>query len=142
MPCTLIPIPRADYLLPSKPSDIIPGLAKLEDGSDSFGQYLNGGIFAGGAILFMAPHYMLGENEYADTILRAMLRRQTEGAFPNGGGFQNGIINLYPEGAEVVDWEGNPNGYEGFHSFDYWFLQALFIREPEFRRRLFRPLYP
>lgn len=60
LPCTLVPVPRADYLLPSKPGDKIPGLAKLEDGSDSFGQYLNGGIWPSGAGWFMKPYYMLG----------------------------------------------------------------------------------
>ncbi len=140
LPCTLVPVPRADYLLPRGPRDIIPGLAKLEDGSDSFGIYLNGGVLPGSTIEFLAAHYVLGEDEHADAILRAMLRRQTEGAYPNGGGFQNGIINSYPGGAEVTDWEGKPCGYEGYHSFNYRFLLAVLLREPKFRQRLFRPL--
>jgi len=83
---------------------------------------------------------VLGEDEPADAILWAMLRRQAEGAWPNGGGFQNGFVDQYPHGAEVVDWEGNPCGYEGSYSSSYPFLLAVLLREPRFRQRLYRNL--
>ena len=139
LPLTLVPIPRADYLLPHSPSDVIPGLAKLEDGSDSFGIYLNGGVAPCGTLDFLQAHYVVGEDEHADAFLRAMLHRQTEGAYPNGGGFQNGVVNHYPKGTEFTDWQGKTCGYEGHMAFTFTFLQSVLLREPDFRCRLFRP---
>jgi hypothetical protein len=43
-----------------------------------------------------------------------MLDRQVRGVFANGGGFQNGVINMGPGGAEFMDWNGKPCGYEGY----------------------------
>ncbi len=137
LPCTLVPVPRESYLI-EFPVGIV-GTPGLDDGSDTFGQYLNGGVWPG-SIEFLAAHYVLGEDGPADAILRMMLRRQTEGAYPNGGGFQNGIVDQYPHGAESVDWEGNSRGYEGYHSFNFRFLQLVLLREPPFRQRLFRTL--
>ena len=75
-------------------------------------------------------------NVHADKILRAMLKRQTQGAYPNGGGFHNGIVNSHPHGAEVTDWDGNPNGYEGYHTYNFRWLMAVLLREPEYLQRL------
>ncbi len=69
-----------------------------------------------------------------------MLRRQSEGVFPNGGGFQNGVINKYPQGAEFFDWDGNTCGYEGHLVYSWTFLQAILLREPAYRERVFRPV--
>lgn len=140
LPLTLVPVPRCDYLLPSKPGDVIPGLAKQADGGDSFGIYLNGGLGPGRTLEFLVAHYLLGEAEHADAMLRPILRHQSEGAYPNGGGFQNGVVNHYPNGGDFTDWEGKPCGYEGCNSYHYRFLQAVLLRQAEFRRRLLRPL--
>jgi hypothetical protein len=138
LPVTLVPIPREDYLI--EYPDGIAGCPTRDDGTDTFGIYLNGGIIVFGTLDFLQAHYMLGEDEHADAIIRAMLRRQNEGAYPNGGGFQNGIVNHYPKGAEVTNWQGKTCGYEGYHSCSFTFLQSVLLREPEFRRRLLRPL--
>jgi hypothetical protein len=66
-----------------------------------------------------------------------MLQRQHTGVFPHGGGFQNGVINRMPEGAEFFDWSGNTCGYEGHLVYSWMFLQALLLREPQYRDRLF-----
>ena len=47
---------------------------------DTFGQYMNGGITAGQVLHFLAAHYVVGEPERADRVLRAMLERQRQAA--------------------------------------------------------------
>jgi hypothetical protein len=143
VPITLVPVRRGDYLQP-KPPDGAPssicGAPEREDGTDTFGKYLNGGCLVSDAVHFMTALYIVGEREKADRILGAMLDRQVRGVFPNGGGFQNGVVDKYPLGAEFYDWNGNTCGYEGHLTYSFSFLQALLLREPELRARLFRPL--
>ena len=75
-------------------------------------------------------------------ILDAMLKRQEEGVFPNGGGFQNGVVNRLPFGAEYFQWDGTtPAGYEGHLVYSWTFLHAIFLREPQFRERIFGLLH-
>lgn len=131
VPPMLIPVRRDDYLLP----DAI-GIPQREDGSDTFGYYMNGGITAGQVLHFLAAHYVIGENERADRVLRAMLDRQAE------GGFQNGAVNAYPKGIDWTTWDGQPAGYEGYLADSFRFLQAVLLRESHFRARLYRPLAP
>ncbi|MBN2290816.1 MAG: hypothetical protein JXM70_00230 [Pirellulales bacterium] len=129
VPSSLLPVSRADYLLP----DAI-GCPKHEDGSDTFGQYMNGGISAGQVLHFLAAHYVVGEGDKADAILRAMLGRQQQGLF------QNGMTDAALRGIDWTDWNGNPTGYEGYLADSFRFLQAVLLREPAFRQRLYRPL--
>ena len=63
-----------------------------------------------------------------------MLSRQAQ------GGFQNGAVNEYPKGIDWTTWDGKPAGYEGYLSDSFRFLQAVLLREPEARARLYRPL--
>lgn len=144
VPLTLVPVRKGDYLQarPGHPASDICGAPEREDGTDTFGKYLNGGCCVSDAIHFMTALYMVGENDKADRILRAMLERQHNGVFPNGGGFQNGVVDKYPNGAEFFTWDGQTCGYEGHLTYSFSFLQALFLREPEFRAKLFRPLLP
>jgi hypothetical protein len=135
VPVTLAPVRRGDYIMGGGA-----GAPTREDGSDTFGQYLNGGCLVSDTVHFMTALYMVGESEKADRILHAMLARQEKGVFPNGGGFQNGVINAYPQGAEFYTWDGKTCGYEGHLTYSYSFLQAVLLREPSFRARLFRPL--
>jgi hypothetical protein len=115
-------------------------MPEREDGSDAFQQYLNGGCCVSDAYYFITALYMVGENEKADRILKAMIKRQVQGVFPNGGGFQNGVVDRYPDGAEFYDWQGNTCGYEGHLVYSFSFLQSVFLREPCFRERVLRPL--
>ncbi len=130
IPSTLIPVRRSDYLLPDSL-----GCPKNEDGTDSFGHYMNGGISAGHSLHWMMAHHRVGESEYADAFLREMLKRQEQ------GGFQNGVTDEAPRGIDWTDWEGKPNGYEGYLSDNYRFLQAAALRNPELRKRFYRPLF-
>jgi hypothetical protein len=80
---------------------------------------------------------MVGMNSEADLILNAMLKRQQDGAFKNGGGFQNGFVDRMGLGAEVFDWEGNPAGYEGHLVYCWSFLHSMLLREPAPRDRVY-----
>jgi len=129
VPPMLVPVRRDDYLQPN-----CIGLPQKEDGTDTFGQYMNGGITAGHVLHFLAAHYVLGENERADTVLRAMLARQMS------GGFQNGVRDASMEGIDWTTWDGHPSGYEGYLADSFRFLQAVLLREAPFRERFYRPL--
>jgi hypothetical protein len=80
---------------------------------------------------------MAGMKRQADMILEAMLKRQNDGVFSNGGGFQNGFVDHMGAGAEVFDWKGNPAGYEGHLVYCWAFLHSMLIREPAFRERVY-----
>ncbi len=134
VPAALVPIIKQDYLqgIPAG-SCGVPG---REDGSDTFGQYMNGGIHAGHTLHFLAAHYVAGEPEFADQILRAMLERQQLGLF------QNGVWGESPRGTEWTTWDGNPSGADGYLADNFRFLAAILLREPELRKRFYRPLNP
>ena len=135
VPITLVPVRRGDYLLGN-----VCGSPTNEDGSDTFGWYLNGGCLVSDAVYFITAMHIVGEGDKGDKVLQAMLDRQQKGVFANGGGFQNGVINKYPLGAEFFTWDGQTCGYEGHLTYSFSFLQAVFLREPAFRAHLFRPL--
>lgn len=137
VPLTLVPVRRGDYLIGLEG----PGAPKKEDGSDGFGYYLNGGCCVSDAVYFITALHIAGEHARGDRILRAMVERQARGVFPNGGGFQNGVINEGGRGAEFYNWEGKATGYEGHLTYSFSFLQAILLREPAWRARLFRPLH-
>jgi hypothetical protein len=124
LPCTLIPVRRGDYIGKSCFDPM------REDGTGMFGQYLNGGCCVSDAMDFLTANYMVGERERADLILHAMLERQQRGGFQNGFG----------GGGEFFTWNGMPCGYEGHLTYSWAFLQAVLLREPLFRERLYRPL--
>jgi hypothetical protein len=138
VPITLAPVRRGDYLTGLPPGTC--GAPSREDGSDTFGHYLNGGCMVDDAVYFITALHIVGEGEKGDRILRAMLARQEKGAFPNGGGFQNGVVNVYPQGAEFFTWDGKTCGYEGHLVYSFSFLQAILLRQTEYRARLYRPL--
>jgi len=142
VPVTLVPVRKGDYLQPKpgKPAATICGAPEREDGADTFGKYLNGGCCVSDAVHFMTALYIVDEKEKGDRILNSMLDRQKRGVFPNGGAFQNGVIDTYPKGAEFFDWEGNTCGYEGHLTYSFSFLQAALLREPVMRARLLRPV--
>ncbi len=131
VPPMLIPVRRGDYLLPNAC-----GIPQKEDGTDTFGYYMNGGITAGQVLHFLAAHYVVGDPAPADRILRAMLDRQQRGEF------QNGVTDAYPKGIDWTTWDGKPSGYEGYLADSFRFLQAALLRELAFRDRFYRPLNP
>ena len=129
LPCTLEPVHRADYLQPSGL-----GVPKREDGTDTFQNYMNGGISAGHTLHFIMAYHVVGEPEKGDEIFKAMLERQAK------VGFQNGVQNRANRGVDWTDWTGAPKGYEGYLADVFMFMQAAVLREPSFRARFYRPL--
>lgn len=129
VPPMLVPVLRADYLQPDGC-----GIPRKEDGTDTVGYYMNGGITAGHVLHFLAAHYVVGDPEPADKILRAMLEREGLGEF------QNGVRDAYPTGMDWTTWDGKPSGYEGYLADSFRFLQAVLLRESKFRDKLYRPL--
>ena len=105
-----------------------------------FKKFLNGGCCVSNTSYLLNALYMVGMDRQADMILDAMLKRQYEGAFPNGGGFQNGFVDRMGAGAEVFDWDGNPAGYEGHLVYCWSFLHSMLLREPVLRDRVYGPL--
>lgn len=89
---------------------------------------------------FLDALYAVGMTQQADMILDAMLKRQKEGVFPNGGGFQNGFVDRMGAGAEVFDWSGNPAGYEGHLVYCWAFLHSMLRKEPALFQRVLPPV--
>lgn len=94
-----------------------------------FQKFLNGGCCVINTAYTLDALYTIGMAQQADLILDAMLKRQKEGVFPNGGGFQNGFVDHMGFGAEVFDWEGNPAGYEGHLVYCWAFLHSMLRRQ-------------
>jgi len=105
-----------------------------------FKQFLNGGCCVSNTSYLLSAMYMSGMSAEADLILEAMLNRQRDGVFPNGGGFQNGFVDRMGLGAEVFDWNGNPAGYEGHLVYCWAFLHSMLLREPALRERVYGPV--
>ena len=128
LPCTLIPVQRGDYLLPDGL-----GVPNREDGTDTFQNYMNGGISAAHALHFIMAHHVLGEPEKGDSILRSMLGHHAT------SGFQNGVRDKANEGVDWTTWNGAARGYEGYLADVFMFMQASVLREPSLRARFYRP---
>jgi alpha-L-rhamnosidase-like protein len=131
LPCTLIPVRRGDYLQPDGL-----GVPTRQDGTDTFQNYMNGGISAGHTLHFIMAHHIVGEPEKGDRILRAMLGRHAT------IGFQNGVRDKAEEGIDWTTWSGVPKGYEGYLADVFMFMQAAVLREPSVRARFYRPFSP
>ena len=128
-PGVLVPVRRVDYIVPEGI-----GLPQREDGTDTFGQYMNGGISAGQGSHFVNAHYVVGEHEHGEKMLHAMLERQAS------IGFHNGIRDKAGEGLDWTTWDGKPCGYEGYLADVFLLLLGVLLREPAFRARYYRPL--
>ena len=113
LPGNLIPIRRVDYIEPNPRF----GAPKLEDGSDGFEVYENGGATACFSYFTMAALYQLGEKQKADKILMPMLE-----SFE-----RQGFSGRAPDGLtyDWKDWKGGAHGYEGFLVDNYYALLAV-----------------
>ena len=116
LPGNLVPVRRADYIEPNPRF----GAPKLEDGSDGFQIYENGGATACFSYFTMAALYQLGERQRADNILMPMLdsfaRQGFSGRAPDGLTY------------DWKDWKGGAHGYEGFLVDNYYALLAVLDR--------------
>ena len=116
LPGNLIPIRREDYAHLVKRS----GGPDLEDGSDGFQIYQNGGASANFAYFTLEALQKLGRKQEADAILFPMLEGFEKGNFQGRG--PNGLTNDWRA------WDGTPHGYEGFLVDNYLALLAALTR--------------
>lgn len=105
-----------------------------------FQHFLNGGCGITNTGLLLNAMYIVGMDKEADMILSKMLQRQWEGCFPNGGGFQNGFVDRMGEGAEVYDWNGKPEGYEGHLVYCWGFLHSMLLKEQSMRKLVYESI--
>ena len=113
LPGNLTPIRRGDYV------DLDPrfGGPKMEDGTDGFQVYENGGATACYAYFTLQALYKLGRGKEADAILFPMLRAFEQGGFQ--GRAPNGMTYDWKA------WDGTPHGYEGLLVDGYQALLAV-----------------
>jgi hypothetical protein len=129
VPPMLVPVVHGDYLQPEAI-----GMPHRDDGTDTFGIYMNGGITAGQVLHFIMANYVVGDTARGDKVLNAMLERQFRGEF------QNGVTDSAMLGIDWTTWDGKPSGYEGYLADSFRFMQAVFLRDPARREKFYRPL--
>ena len=122
LPGNLVSVARKDYV------DRNPrfGGGKLEDGSDAFQRYENGGATACFAYFTLAALYDLGRIEDGDRILFPMLQSFAKGDFQGRCG--DGLSKDWRA------WDGACWGYEGFLVDNYYALLAVLDREAALKR--------
>ncbi|MBI2299998.1 MAG: hypothetical protein HYU66_13835 [Armatimonadetes bacterium] len=109
LPGNLVPVKRCDYA-----ANGVLGQPHLDDGSDSFQSYENGGATGSFAYFYLQALYTLGRTQEADAIFDAMLEGYRDGVFQNGVG----------TGVDWKRWDGTPCGYEGLLTDTYYALSA------------------
>ncbi len=115
LPGNLVPIRKGDYVHHNTPPERF-GEPQLEDGSDGFQFYENGGATACFAYFFIHALYRLGRVEEARRILHPMLQSFARGDFQ---GFDES-----GRSRDWKNWRGGGHGYEGFLADSYYTLLA------------------
>jgi hypothetical protein len=117
LPGNLLPIKRGDYVHENNPPERT-GEPKLEDGSDGFQFYENGGATGCWAYYTVKALYKLGRTEDARRIFNPM-----QSAYA-AGGFQ-GSDSRTGRTYDWRDWKGGAHGYEGLLVDNYYALLAV-----------------
>ncbi len=115
LPGNLLPIRRDDYV----DAALRFGGPTLEDGSDGFQIYENGGATACHVYWTIQALYNLGRRTDAEKILFPVLKAFEDGQFQGRG----------PDGINTYDWkawDGTPHGYEGILVDNYLTLLAVY----------------
>jgi hypothetical protein len=137
LPAVLTPIRKEDYAQ----TGAVWGSPRNDDGSDTFEHYLNGGCCVSDQIHWFNAHFRIGAAKEVMPQLSAMIARQGQAVFPNGGSFQNGIVDRAGKGAEFYTWTGEPCGYEGHLVYSWFPLQGVLTQHRENLNRIFRPMF-
>jgi hypothetical protein len=116
LPGNLVPVKKGDYVYHDTPPQVH-GVPKLEDGSDGFQFYENGGATGCWAYYTVKALYQLGRVEEARRILHPMLAGYAEGGFQ--GFCESGLSR------DWRDWKGGCHGYEGLLVENYHALLAV-----------------
>jgi hypothetical protein len=117
LPGNLIPVRKGDYVHENSPPHIT-GEPKLDDGSDGFQYYENGGATGCWSYFTIKALFNLGRRDDARRILHPMLDAYARGEFQ---GFD-------PGGGRSRDWRtwaGKGTGYEGLLVDNYHALLAV-----------------
>ena len=117
LPGNLVPVRKGDYAFHETPPQVH-GVPRLEDGSDGFQFYENGGATACFAYFTVKALYQTGRIQEARRILNPMLRSFAAGEFQ--GFCANGPSK------DWRDWAGGCHGYEGFLVDSYLALLGVF----------------
>jgi hypothetical protein len=118
LPGNLVPIKKGDYAYhhDNNPPQVY-GEPRLEDGSDGFQFYENGGATGCWSYYTIKALFQLGRIEEARRILHPMLAGYAKGEFQ--GFCDNGMSR------DWRDWEGGCHGYEGLLVENYHALLAV-----------------
>lgn len=117
LPGNLVPVRRGDYVFHDNPPEVF-GVPRLEDGSDGFQYYENGGATGCYAYFTVKALYKLGRVADARKIFLPMLEGYANGDFQ---GFCDSGMSK-----DWRDWRGGCHGYEGFLVDNYLPLLAVF----------------
>lgn len=119
LPGNLIPIRKGDYYWDTsgKTPPTVYGEPRLEDGSDGFQYYENGGATGCWTYFLIHALYQRGRINEARAIFLPMLEGYRRGVFQ--GRTADGRSN------DWRDWQGNGHGYEGMLVDNYFALLAV-----------------
>ena len=117
LPGNLVPVKKGDYAFHDTPPQVH-GVPRLEDGSDGFQYYENGGATGCWAYYTVKALYQLGRVEDARRIFHPMLAAYARGEFQGFG--ENSMSR------DWRDWRGGCHGYEGLLVDNYHALLAVF----------------
>ncbi|MGA2659742.1 MAG: hypothetical protein ABSH34_19720 [Verrucomicrobiota bacterium] len=116
LPGNLVPIKKGDYVLEHNAPEAS-GEPRLDDGSDGFQCYENGGATGCWSYYTVKALYRLGRIEEARRIFHPMLAGYARGEFQGFG--ENG------RSRDWRDWRGGCHGYEGLLVDNYYALLAV-----------------
>ena len=117
LPGNLVPVHKGDYVYHNSPPTQF-GEPRLEDGSDGFQYYENGGATGCFAYFTIKALYQLHRRTDAERILYPMLQGYAAGDFQ--GFCDDGMSK------DWRDWHGGCHGYEGLLVDNYLTLLAVF----------------
>jgi hypothetical protein len=116
LPGNLIPVRRGDYVHENHPPEVT-GEPRLEDGSDGFQYYENGGATGCWCYYTVKALRQLGRVEDARRIFHPMLDSYAR------GGFQG--FDASGRSVDWRNWQGGGHGYEGLLVDNYHALLAV-----------------
>ena len=116
LPGNLVPVKKGDYVFHDNPPEVN-GVPRLDDGSDGFQYYENGGATGCWAYFTVKALYQLGRVADARRIFHPMLEGYARGEFQGFGA--NGMSR------DWRDWKGGGHGYEGLLVDNYFALLAV-----------------
>ncbi len=116
LPGNLVPVKKGDYVHENSPPEAT-GEPRLDDGSDGFQFYENGGATGCWAYYTVKALYQLGRVEEARRIFHPMLAGYAAGKFQG--------FDASGRSVDWRDWNGAGHGYEGLLVDNYHALLAV-----------------